>query len=214
MIKIWGRKTSVNVQKVMWAVAELGLTHERIDAGGPFGKTDTSEFAAMNPNRLVPVLEDHGLVLWESSAIVRYLSSTYGHGSLAPNDAHQFAKADQWMEWMQTSLYADIIPGLFVQFVRVTAVDRNLSTVEANAKRAGDKLAILDAQLAGKQFILGDQLTMADIAIGTLMYRYFDMPVTRPKLANVEAWYQRLAARKAYQDNVMIDWKGMKIPGA
>jgi glutathione S-transferase len=214
MLKIWGRKTSVNVQKVMWATAELGLAHERIDAGGPFGKTDTPEFGTMNPNRLVPVLEDQGLVVWESSTIVRYLASTYGRGSLAPSDAHQFAKADQWMEWMQTSIYADIIPGLFVQFVRVTAADRNLATVAANAKRAGDKLGLLDAQLAGKQFILGDQLTMADIAIGTLMYRYFDMPVTRPSLPNVEAWYQRLAARKAYQDHVMIDWKAMKIPGA
>jgi glutathione S-transferase len=214
MLKIWGRKTSVNVQKVMWAVAELGLPHERIDAGGPFGKTDTPEYCVLNPNRLVPVLEDKGLALWESSAIVRYLAATYGRGGLAPVDAAQFAKADQWMEWMQTTIYADIIPGLFVPFVRVTAAGRNMAAVDAAAKRAGDKLAILDAQLAGKSFILGDTLTMADIAIGTLMYRYYDMPVTRPALRNVEAWYQRLAARKAYQDHVMIDWKGMKIPGA
>jgi glutathione S-transferase len=214
MVKIWGRKTSVNVQKVMWAVAELGLVHERIDAGGPFGKTDTPEFGVMNPNRLVPVLDDNGLVLWESSAIVRHLARTYGHGTLAPADAHEAAKADQWMEWMQTSIYNDIILGLFIPFVRVTAADRNMAAIDASAKRAGDKLAVLDAQLAGKQFILGERLTMADIAVGAIMFRYFDMPITRPAQPNVEAWYQRLSSRKAYQDHVMIDWTFMKIPGA
>jgi glutathione S-transferase len=214
MLKIWGRKTSVNVQKVMWAVAELGVAHERVDAGGPFGQTDTDDFGAMNPNRLVPVLQDDALTLWESNAIVRYLAAMYGRGHLGPAQAQTFAKADQWMDWMQTSIYSDIIVGLFVQFVRVTAADRNQAAIEATAKRVGEKLAVLDTQLAGKSFILGEQLTMADIAIGTLMYRYYDMPIARPSLPNVEAWCSRLAARKAYQDHVMIDWKGMKIPGA
>lgn len=214
MLKIWGRKTSVNVQKVMWAVAELGVAHERIDAGGPFGKTDTPEYGAMNPNRLVPVLEDDGMVLWESSAIVRYLANRYGKASLMPADFMGAAKADQWMDWSITTLYADIIQGLFVPFVRVTAADRNMANVEAAAKRTGDRLALLDKHLSGKPFILGDTLTMADIAVGTLLYRYYTMPIARPSLQNVEAHYQRLTSRKAYQDHVMIDWVAMKIPGA
>jgi glutathione S-transferase len=214
MLKIWGRKTSVNVQKVMWAVGELGLAHERLDVGGPFGKTDTVEYGALNPNRLVPVIEDKGMALWESSAVVRYLATTYGRGGLAPVDPQQFAKADQWMDWMQTSIYADIIGQCFAPLVRVTADKRDNAAIEAAAKRAGDKLAVLDAQLAGRPFILGDQLTMADIAVGCVMYRYFDMPIPRPALPHVEAWYQRLVARKAFQDHVMIDWKQMKIPGA
>jgi glutathione S-transferase len=214
MLKIWGRKTSVNVQKVMWAVAELGLPHERIDAGGPFGKTDTPEYGALNPNRLVPVIDDGGFTLWESNACVRYLAQTYGAGTLAPADAKTRARADQWMDWSITVPYPDIIGGLFVQFVRVTAAERKADAVAASAQRAGEKLALLDAQLAGHTFILGDTLTMADIAVGTLLYRYFTMPITRPALPNVEAYFQRLSGRKAYQDHAMIDWMSMKIPGA
>jgi glutathione S-transferase len=214
MLKIWGRATSVNVQKAMWAVGELGLVHERVDVGGKHGGTDTPAYGALNPNRLVPVMEDNGFALWESSAIVRYLASTYGRGSLAPSDAHQFARADQWMDWMQTSIYADIIGQCFAPLVRVTVDKRDNAAIEAAAKRAGDKLAVLDAQLAGRQFILGDHLTMADIAVGCVMYRYFDMPIPRPNLPNVEAWYQRLKARKAFQQHVMVDWQQLKIPGA
>jgi glutathione S-transferase len=214
MLKVWGRRTSVNVQKVMWAVAELGLPHERIDAGGPFGKTDTPEYGAMNPNRLVPVLQDDGLVLWESNAIVRYLAGRYGKAGLMPADYMGAARADQWMDWMLSSLYPDVIATLFQQFVRVTAADRNAALVEASAKRAGERLAILDKQLAGKPFILGDTLTMADVAVGALLYRYHTMPISRPHLQNVEAYYQRLTSRKDYQDHVMIDWVAMKVPGA
>ena len=214
MLKVWGRKTSVNVQKVMWAVAELGLAHERIDAGGPFGKTDTPDYGAMNPNRLVPVVDDKGFILWESNAIVRYLANTYGLGTFAPTGPEDRARADQWMDWANSTPYPDIIPGLFVQFVRVTAADRNATTVAAAAKRAGAALAILDQHLANRPFIGGNALTMADIPTGALLYRYFTMPFDRPALPNVEAYYQHLTARKAYQDHVMIDWVAMKIPGA
>lgn len=147
MLKIWGRKTSVNVQKVMWTVAELGLAHERIDAGGTFGRTDTPEYGAMNPNRLVPVLDDEGFILWESSAIVRYLAETYGRGTVGPEGRHAFARADQWMEWAGTSLYADLISTCFIQLIRVPAAERNTTAVEAAAKRLAQRLAILDNHL-------------------------------------------------------------------
>jgi glutathione S-transferase len=214
MLKVWGRKTSVNVQKVMWTIGELGLECERIDAGGPFGKTDTAEFAGLNPNRLVPVIEDNGLVLWESNAIVRHLARAYGNGRLAPSDSGEFAKADQWMDWALSSLYPEIIGTLFNQYVRVTVAGRDAQLIAAALKRAGQKLAILDAQLAHKAFILGDDLTMADMAAGVLMYRYYTLPIERPTHPNVEAWYGRLAERRAYQDQVMIDWSQMKVPGA
>ena len=214
MLRIWGRKTSVNVQKVMWAVGELGLAHERIDAGGPFGKTDTAEYGVLNPNRLVPVIEDKGFTLWESNACTRYLATTYGLGSLAPSSPEDRARADQWMDWSITTLYPPVIPGLFVQFVRVTATDRNAAQVEAHSKRAAEAATLLDAQLARRTYILGDTLTMADIAVGALLYRYFTLPIARPKLANVEAYYARLTERAAYREHVMIDWQAMKIPGA
>lgn len=214
MLKVWGRKTSVNVQKVMWAVAELGLPHERIDAGGPFGRLDTPEYAVLNPNRQVPVLDDNGFILWESNPIVRYLAEQYGRGTLAPEGRHGYARADQWMEWSITEIYRDIIGVCFTSFVRVTAKDRDTAAIAAAAKRVGDKLAILDRQLEGRAFICGDKLTMADIAVGTLMYRYYTLPVERPKLANVDRWYGSLSARAPYQAHAMIDWQPMKIPGA
>jgi glutathione S-transferase len=214
MLKIWGRKTSVNVQKVMWAVAELGLPHERIDAGAAFGKLDTPEYGALNPNRLVPVLDDNGFTLWESSAIVRYLAEQYGRGTLAPEGRHAFARADQWMEWSITELYRDIIGVCFLGMIRTAAKDRDTAGIAAAAKRAGDKLGILDRHLDGRAFICGDQLTMADIAVGTMMYRYFNLALERPALGNVEHWYGRLSSRKPYQDHVMVDFQAMKVAGA
>ena len=214
MLKVWGRKTSINVQKVMWTVGELAVPHQRIDAGGPFGGLDTPEFAKLNPNRLVPVIEDNGFVLWESHAIVRYLASQHGIGTLAPADLKQRALANQWMEWANSTIYPDVIVTCFLGLIRTPAKDRNVAAIEAAARRAGENLAILDAQLAGRSYILGDQLTVADIANGSLMYRYFNLDIPRPRLANVEAWYQRLTARKPYQEHVMLDFQAMKVPGA
>lgn len=214
MLKVWGRKTSVNVQKVMWAVGELGLAHQRFDYGGEFGKLDTPEYTQLNPNRLVPTIDDNGFVVWESSAIVRHLAQRYGRGTLSPSDEQTFAKADAWMDWALSSLYGDIISTCFIQLVRTPAAERNTELVEAAAKRAGEKLAILNRQLTGRSFIMGDQITIADIAIGVLMYRYFNLAIPRPPIANVEVWYKRLTQRPAYEAHVMVDFKPMMVPGA
>jgi glutathione S-transferase len=214
MLKIWGRKTSVNVQKAMFAVGELGIEHQRLDFGGPFGGLDTREYGLLNPNRLVPTIDDDGFVLWESNAIVRHLAQRYGRGTLSPADEITFARADSWMDWSLTTLYADIIGICFLQMIRTTVRDRNMTVVETAARRVGEKLEILDQQLTGHSFILGEQLTIADIAVGTLMYRYFNLPLARPLLPNVEAWYTRLTQRPAYQTHVMVDFQSMKIAGA
>jgi glutathione S-transferase len=214
MLKVYGRKTSVNVQKVMWAVAELGLPHTRADVGGPFGGTDTPEYGAMNPNRLVPVIDDEGFILWESAAIVRYLSERYGRGKLAPEGHHSYARADQWMEWAGTTLMQPIIGTCFLQMIRVQAAVRDTKAVSAAALTAGEKLAILDSHLADRQFIVGEQLTMADILVGSLLYRYFNLAIQRPRLVNVDLYYRRLTARPAYQQHVMVDFEAMKVPGA
>jgi glutathione S-transferase len=214
MLKVWGRKTSINVQKVMWAVGELGVPYQRVDAGGPFGGLDTPEFAKLNPNRLVPVIEDNGFVLWESHAIVRYLAAEYGAGRLAPADRAQRALADQWMEWANSTIYPDVIVTCFLGLIRTPAKDRNAAAVETAARRAGEMLTILDTQLGGRSYILGDQLTVADIANGALMYRYFSLDIPRPQLRNVEAWYHRLTQRRLYQEHVMVDFQAMKVPGA
>ncbi|NOT72081.1 MAG: glutathione S-transferase family protein [Hyphomicrobium sp.] len=211
MIKLWGRKTSINVQKVMWTLAELGLPHERIDAGGTFGRLDTEEFHALNPNRLVPVIEDNGFALWESSAIVRYLARQYGHDTLTPRDMRAQALADQWMEWANTTLYNDINSVCFWGLIRTRASDRNLSSIRDAAKRAGDRLGVLDAHLANRNYILGDQLTIADIPAGALMFRYFSLDIERPALPHVSAWYARLRERPAYSQNVEIDFSSLQV---
>ena len=213
-VKIWGRATSSNVQKVMWAVGELGLPHERIDAGGVHGRTDTSEYAAMNPMRLVPVLDDNGFLLWESNVIVRYLADTYGRGTLAPQDRKAFAVADQWMEWNTSSVQPDIITTIFWGLIRTAAADRNQPPIDASIKRAGERLGILDKHLATRDFICGSALTMADIPVGSLLYRYFTLPIARPSLPNVEGYYARLTSRAPYQQHVMIDYSSLKVPGA
>ena len=214
MLKIWGRKTSINVQKVMWTVGELGLQHERVDAGGTFGKLDTTQYASLNPNRLVPVIEDKGFVLWESNAIVRHLSQKYGRGGLSPGDEETYARADQWMDWSLTTIYRDLIAICFLGLIRTPAQDRNPAEIKQAAERIGRNLAILDRQLGSRQFVVGLDLSIADIALGTLMYRYYNLAIERPRLVNVEAWYERLTRRPAYREHVMVDFASLKVPGA
>ena len=214
MLKVWGRKTSINVQKVMFTVGELGLEHQRFDFGGQFGGLDTAEYGLLNPNRLVPTIDDKGTVLWESNAIVRHLAQRYGRGTLSPNDEVSFAKADSWMDWSLTTIYHDIITVCFLQLIRTPANQRDVKGLEAAAARAGERLAILDKQLTGRPFIIGEAPTIADVAVGTLMYRYFNLPIKRPSLPQVEAWYGRLTKRPAYQTHVMIDFQSMKVAGA
>lgn len=214
MIKIWGRASSVNVQKVLWAADEVGLTYERVDVGGAFGGLDTPEFERLNPARLIPALQDGDFVLAESNAIVRYLAEKYGAGTLAPPSLEERASAQQWCEWGQYSLYRDIISNCFHQLIRVTADQRNHALLKASAARAGDHLATLDRHLAGRSYIMGSEFTFADIIVGCMTHRYFTMEIVRPTLPNVEAWYQRLSTRPPFRKHVMVDWTAMKIPGA
>jgi glutathione S-transferase len=213
MLKIWGRRTSINVQKVMWTTAELGLACERVDAGGEFGGLDTPDFRRLNPNGLVPVMEDGDFVLWESHAIVRYLAQTRGDG-LVPHDPRARARADQWMEWAGSMLYSPIVMTCFYQFVRVPAADRDHKAVAGAGRRLAERMSNLDRHLSGRHFIEGERLTVADIAVGSLMYRYFVLPIERPALPNVAAWYERLTSRQPYREHVMVDLEPMKVPGA
>ena len=214
MLKVWGRNTSVNVQKVMWTIAELRLAAERIDAGGAFGRTDTPEYLALNPTKLIPTLVDGDFSLWESSAIIRYLARKHGAGSILPATEQEIARADQWMEWAGTTIYADIISVIFIGFIRTPANARNTAQIATSVQRSGERLGVLDAHLADRPYILGDEFTMADIPAGGLVYRYFDLPIARPSLPNVEAWYRRLQERPAYREHVMIDYSILKVAGA
>lgn len=214
MLKVWGRNTSINVQKVLWALDELGLDYERIDAGGEFGGLDTPEYGKLNPNRKIPVLEDGDFSVWESGAILQYLAEAYGAGKLSSTDVKQRALVTQWCRWCQTHVYIDLIVGAFQPLIRVTAEERDNNAVAVAAKSVGKTLGILDKALEGHDFLVGSELSLADIELGALMHRYFTMPIERPDLPNVKAWYERLSERPAYRKHIMKDWTLMKIPGA
>jgi glutathione S-transferase len=210
MLKIWGRRNSINVQKAMWAVGELGIAHERIDAGGPFGGLDTEEFGEMNPNRRVPVIDDGGTVVWESHAIVRYLTAKYGIGSLWPEEAGARARSDMWMDWVTADLQPAFIGGVFWNFYRTPEEQRNWNIIRQGIARSAILFRMLDRHLEGRAFIAGDALTIGDVATGAQLYRYFELEIDRPDLPNVEAWYARLKDRAAYREHVMVPFEDLK----
>src|SRR6202140_854311 len=129
MLTIWGRSNSVNVQKVLWCCEELPRGYERIDAGGPFGVVSTPRYLNLNPNGLVPTIEDDGFVLWESNAIVRYLAAKHASGSVWPSDPHERADADRWMDWQTTTLQPAMGPA-FVHLVRFPPEKRDATAVD------------------------------------------------------------------------------------
>ena len=203
MLTVWGRKNSINVQKVMWTIGELGIDHERIDAGGTFGGLDAPEYRAMNPNGKIPVIVDEGAVVWESNAIVRYLAARYGAGSLWPEHPAARAEADRWMDWMVTTPYGDLIT-VFRGLIRTPPEERDDDAIESAVKRLGDHWRVVDAHLADRPFIAGDALTMGDIPVGAACYRYLALDIARPSLPHIEAWYGRLEERPPYRDHVML----------
>jgi glutathione S-transferase len=197
MLTIHGRINSINVQKVVLACEELKLPYRRMDAGGAFGIVKTPEFKAMNPNSLVPVLIDKDLVLWESNTIVRYLAATYGNGSLWPKDPATRALSDRWMDW-QCTAFNTAYSKAFMGLIRTPADQRNMAEIEASIASTHPVLAILEAELAGKTFLVGDRPTIGDIATLPIIFRWLNMPVKRPASPNVEAWVARLVARPGY----------------
>ena len=201
MLKIWGRKNSSNVQKVMWAVGELGLVHERVDLGGAFGGNREPSYLALNPNGLVPTIQDGDLVLWESNAIVRYLSSKYGAGTLAPSDAKTRAHADQWMDW-QLSTVNQFMVTTYWGLVRTPPEKRDHAAIAAAQAKYTEAMQILDAQLGKTRFVAGDAFSMGDIPLAVMAHRYLFLFPDHPALPNLQRWYASVSSRKAFQDHV------------
>lgn len=202
MLEIWGRPYSSNVIPVIWTANELRLDYRLQLAGGSFGKLNTDAYAKINPNKMIPAIRDGEFALWESLAIVRYLCDRYGAGSLSPSDPQTRAIADQWMEWSSSRAFMPVIY-LFFATVRTQPEDRDPGKIAALRDEAHEVLLILDVHLSDRSYICGEAFTMADIPMGCIAYRYFNVDVDRPALPHVEAWYDRLTNRKAYQDHVM-----------
>jgi glutathione S-transferase len=207
MLTIWGRRSSFNLQKVMWLVDELGVEHRHVEAGGRFGGLDTPEFRAMNPHGRVPVIDDDGWIVWESHAILRYLAARYGHGSFWHDDPAERSLADRWMDWAHTTLQPDFLVGVFWAFYRTPEAQRDLPAIKHKVDRCARHFTLLDRHLADRAFMLGDALTLADIPIATSLHRYFNLDIARPSVPRVEAWYERLQARQPYRWHVMVPFE-------
>jgi glutathione S-transferase len=199
MLKIWGRVNSINVQKVMWAVTELRLPHQRVDAGMQYGVVNTPEYRKLNPNGRVPTIEYDGFVLWESNVIVRYLYAKHG----PRRTLEEGYGAEKWMDWT-TSTVAAPITTIFWQLIRTPPEKRDAAAVEAAVKQAGDIFKIADDVLASQPYLSGREFGMGDIPFGCFAYRWHALPIERPAHANLSKYYERLKARPAYKQHVML----------
>src|ERR1700712_4240915 len=168
MLKIWGRNTSSNVQKVIWALAEMKLPFERIDVGGAFGKTKDPLYLAMNPNSLVPTLEEEdGFHLWESNSIVRYLAAKHDSRVLEPADLKTRALAQKWMDW-QLSVMAPAITPVFWGLIRTPPEKRDHAAIDAGRAKTNTAAEMLDAQLGRTKYLAGDDFSYGDIPVGIM----------------------------------------------
>ena len=203
MLKVYGRRNSINVQKVMWTVAELGLPHQRIDAGMKFGVVGEPWYSTLNPNRLVPTIDDDGVVIWESNVIVRYLAAKHAAGSLMPADIAGRAQAEMWMDWQQNTLMQGLSP-VFVGLVRTPPEQRDLGAIRQGEEMILKALEVIDSHLAGQVYMLGDNFTVADIPIGAAAHRWYALPIEHRELPGLRAWYERLTQRPAFKEHVML----------
>lgn len=203
MIKVWGRTDSSNVQKVLWCCGELGLEFERLDWGGKFGGNKDNDYLAMNPNGLVPTIKDGDFILWESNSIMRYLNAKYGQGKLLPATPEGMANANRWMDWQLSVFNLTIVP-LFFATVRTPPDQRDPKAIQAALEKTANAWQTVENQLADNRYLGGDQFSLGDIPLGVWAYRWFNLPIDRPKQANIEKWYDALKQRKPYQNHIMI----------
>jgi glutathione S-transferase len=210
MLKVWGRRNSFNVQKVLWLIGELGLAHEHIPAGGDFGRLDEPGFRALNPHGRVPVIQDGDLAVWESHAILRYLAACYGGIEFWSDDPAERSYVDRWMDWAQAELQPALLDGIFWGYYRTPEAQRDWPAIRRSLRLCDRLFGMIDTVLSSRAFLIGNSLSLADIPAGTSLYRYFELDIERPPLPNVTAWYGRLKQRPAYREHVMIPFLDLR----
>jgi len=202
MIKIWGRNTSSNVQKVMWAIGEMKLPHQRIDVGGSFGKNNEPPYLAINPNGLVPTLEEEdGFTLWESNSIVRYLAAKNADRTLEPADLKTRALAQKWMDWQLTVMGPAITP-VFWGLIRTPPEKRDPNAIAAAKVKTVAAAKMLDDQLGKTKYLAGDAFSYGDIPVGIMIYRYVQLIPERPPTPYMDRWYAAISSRQAFKEQI------------
>jgi glutathione S-transferase len=201
-IKIWGRVTSGNVKKALVVAEELKIPYQRVEAGGKFGVVDTPDYRKLNPNGRVPTLEDGDLVLWESNSICRYLAMQYGGEAIYPSEPRLRAGIDRWLDWQLSTLGPVDVP-VFWGTIRTPPEKHDPEAIMANVKKLADVMQILEERLASRQYVEGDQISLADLVLGIFVYRYVKNPyIRRPAQPKLEAWCERLRVRPSYKQHV------------
>ncbi|MEW7007542.1 glutathione S-transferase family protein [Lentilitoribacter sp. EG35] len=212
MLKVWGRRNSSNVQVVLWCIAELGLECEQYDIGHKFGGNDTPEYLAMNPNGTVPTFQDgDNQPLWESAAIVRYLGNAYGNEKIWPSDHAKRAHIDRWAEWARINVTLNFSQPVFWAAVRTPEKDRDPDAIKQAVTNFENQLRIAEEQLKRHDYLAGDDFTVADIQLGNLLYRYYNIDVERADLPALAAYYKCLSERPAYAEHVMVSFDDLRV---
>ena len=196
MLRLLGRNTSGNVQKVIFLLEELGTPYTREDYGRQFNNTQDAAYLKLNPNGKVPTLVDGDTVIWESNTILRYLATKHKKETLYPTEPAARTQVERWMDWL--------LAAVNYQYVQVfkdskKAANERAATFEADAKELAAQLSILDGALAGKAWVAGKDFTIADVALGPVMHRCLDFPIALPALSNLKAWREKLKERPAFK---------------
>ncbi|AHM74819.2 glutathione S-transferase [Yersinia hibernica] len=203
MLTVWGRNNSTNVKKVLWCLEELGIGYQRIDAGGQYGKLNDPLYRALNPNGLVPCLQDDDFILWESNTIVRYLAAQYGENTLYLPEAKQRAAAEKWMDWA-TSSVVEPFKAVFIGLVRTAPELQDKAKITHGIEQLNTLMAIANEALSKQPYLSGDKFGLGDIPLGCLAYAWFNLPIERPQLPHLQRWYQHLTQRPAFQKVIDI----------
>lgn len=214
MLSIWGRRTSSNVQALMWCIGELGLRHERHDAGHRYGGTDTPAFRALNPNGTIPVLRDgDGEPLWETGAILRYLAGRYGSDTFWPAESAARARVDKWAEWAKLNVAMNFTVPIFWQVVRSAPANQDPAALSRALATLGRFLDIAEARLRDSAFLASDALTLADIQFGHILFRYFDIAIPREDRPALRRYFDGLLKRPAFCEHVVVSYEELKPEG-
>ena len=201
MLKLWGRTNSINVMKVIWALEEIDLPYERVDAGMEFRIVNSDIYKSINPNSRVPTIDDDGFTLFESNTIVRYLCAKHSMGNLYREDIRKRADAERWMDWATAQIQPVITP-VFWNLVRTSEEKRNLQVVADNTVATNRTMSVLEWGLAKRPLLGGDTLGMGDMVVGPWVHRCYALPIERPDLPRVRAYYELLLGRTAYRQHV------------
>tara|TARA_B100000315_G_scaffold258478_2_gene310773 strand:+ start:641 stop:1270 length:630 start_codon:yes stop_codon:yes gene_type:complete len=203
---LYGRNTSINVQKAVWTLGELGLDFDWIDKDGTVGSINSADYRELNPAAQIPTIDDNGIILRQSNAIVRYLAHTYPEGNLCPTEQPSYAEAERWMEWQATDCWSCMRP-VFWGLIRTKPEDQNMAEINKNIETCHKEFTFLNDFLADRPYIAGDQFSMGDIPAGCAVQRYFNLPAEHmqwPDFPHLKAWFNRLSERPAFKQYVML----------